>query len=141
MRVSRLYVSFSLAVGQQVALDEDNAHYVRTVLRLRQSAEVILFNGLGGEYLGKIDEVSRKSVLITMTVWTDRSVESHLKVTLGLGIARGDRMDFSVQKAVELGVNAMTPLITERCQVQIKGEKKVQRLLHWQKIAQASYPE
>ena len=65
MRVSRLYVSFSLAVGQQVALDEDNAHYVRTVLRLRQSAEVILFNGLGGEYLGKIDEVSRKSVLIT----------------------------------------------------------------------------
>ena len=136
MRVSRLYVSFSLAVGQQVALDEDNAHYVRTVLRLRQSAEVILFNGLGGEYLGKIDEVSRKSVLITMTVWTDRSVESHLKVTLGLGIARGDRMDFSVQKAVELGVNAMTPLITERCQVQIKGEKKVQRLLHWQKIAQ-----
>jgi 16S rRNA (uracil1498-N3)-methyltransferase len=55
---------------------------------------------------------------------------------LGLGISRGDRMDFSVQKAVELGVNHITPLLTERCVVQFKGEKKPQRLLHWQKIVQ-----
>jgi len=75
-------------------------------------------------------------VLIDVEQWSDRSVESPLQVTLGLGISRGDRMDLTVQKAVELGVNHITPLLTERCVVQFKGEKKPQRLLHWQKIVQ-----
>ncbi|MFA5018958.1 MAG: 16S rRNA (uracil(1498)-N(3))-methyltransferase, partial [Methylobacter sp.] len=77
-----------------------------------------------------------KAVLINVEQWSDRSVESPLQVTLGLGISRGDRMDLTVQKAVELGVNHITPLLTERCVVQFKGEKKPQRLLHWQKIVQ-----
>jgi len=136
MRVSRLYTPASLATGKTVELDDDNGHYVRTVLRLKKDDEVILFNGHGGEYLCTIMEVSRKTVLIHVGQWHDRSVESPLQVTLGLGISRGDRMDLSVQKAVELGVNRITPLLTERCLVQFKGEKKPQRLLHWQKIVQ-----
>jgi len=125
-----------LAAGKHIELDDENAHYVRTVLRLKKDAEIILFNGAGGEYLCTVGEVSRKTVQIAINKWLDRSVESPLLVTLGLGISRGDRMDFSVQKAVELGVNHMTPLLTERCVVQFKGEKKPQRLLHWQKIVQ-----
>ena len=136
MRVSRLYTPMHLASGKQVELDDENGHYVRTVLRLKKDAEIILFNGSGGEYLCTVAEVSRKTVQIAINKWLDRSVESPLLVTLGLGISRGDRMDFTVQKAVELGVNHITPLLTERCVVQFKGEKKPQRLLHWQKIVQ-----
>lgn len=136
MRISRLYVPLQLAQGKQVELDDESAHYVRTVLRLKKDADIILFNGHGGEYLCVVGEVSRKSVLIAVGQWSERSVESPLQVTLGLGISRGDRMDLSVQKAVELGVNEITPLLTERCVVQFKGEKKPQRLLHWQKIVQ-----
>jgi 16S rRNA (uracil1498-N3)-methyltransferase len=136
MRVSRLYTTATLSTGKTIALDDDNAHYVRTVLRLKKDTDIILFNGTGGEYLGSVSEVSRKSVLIDINQWIDRSVESSLIVTLGLGISRGDRMDITVQKAVELGVNRITPLMTEHCVVQLKGEKRPQRLVHWQKIAQ-----
>lgn len=136
MRISRLYVPTDLAEDLQVVLDEDSAHYIRTVLRLKKDLQIVLFNGNGGDYLCTLVEVSRKQVLIDVQQWLDRSVESPLTVTLGLGISRGDRMDLSVQKAVELGVNAMTPLLTERCVVQFKGEKKQQRLQHWQKIVQ-----
>lgn len=136
MRVSRLYVDLPLALNEQVELDDDSGHYVRTVLRLKKDDAVILFNGNGGEYACVLSEISRKTVLVGVKSWTDRSVESPLSVTLGLGISRGDRMDLSVQKAVELGANRITPLVTERCVVQFKGEKKPQRLLHWQKIVQ-----
>ena len=136
MRISRLYTFAELNAGKQIELDDENAHYVRTVLRLKKDAEIILFNGSGGEYLGSIIEVSRRAVVIDIKQWNNRSVESTLSVHLGLGISRGDRMDFSVQKVVELGVNVITPLITERCQVQFKGEKKSQRWVHWQKIVQ-----
>jgi 16S rRNA (uracil1498-N3)-methyltransferase len=136
MRVSRVYVDLPLALNEQAELDDDSGHYVRTVLRLKKDDAVILFNGKGGEYVCVLGEVSRKTVLVTVKSWNDRSVESPLSVTLGLGISRGDRMDLSVQKAVELGVNRITPIMTERCVVQFKGEKKLQRLLHWQKIAQ-----
>lgn len=136
MRISRLYTPAPLATGKLIELDDDNGHYVRTVLRLKTDDRLILFNGQGGEYLSTVAEVSRKAVLVSIGPWDNRSVESPLQVTLGLGISRGDRMDLVVQKAVELGVNHITPLLTERCVVQFKGEKKPQRLLHWQRIIQ-----
>lgn len=136
MRISRLYTPTALAVGKLIELDEDNAHYVRTVLRLKQAAEIIVFNGDGGEYLATLTEVSRKQVLLQVQSFAARSAESPLRINLGLGISRGDRMDFAVQKAVELGVSQITPIMTERCVVQFKGDKQVQRLEHWQKIVQ-----
>lgn len=136
MRISRLYTNTALQIGNAIELDDDNAHYARSVLRLKNDAPIILFNGIGGEFVGKILEVSRKSVRVELENFVDRSVESNLKIQLGLGISRGDRMDFSVQKAVELGVTSITPLITERCVVQFKDEKKSQRWQHWQKIIQ-----
>ncbi|WP_411726737.1 16S rRNA (uracil(1498)-N(3))-methyltransferase [Methyloglobulus sp.] len=135
MRIPRLYVPLALALNGQVELDDDSGHYVRTVLRLKKDDAIILFNGNGGEYACVLSQASRKTVLITIKSWCERSVESPLQVTLGLGVSRGDRMDLSVQKAVELGANQITPLMTERCVVQFK-EKKLQRLQHWQKIIQ-----
>ncbi len=134
MRVSRLYIPVALAAGQPLELDEESGHYLRTVLRLKKDDAIMLFNGEGVEYLSQVAEMTRKSVLITVGDGQSRDVESPLRVNLGLGIARGDRMDWSVQKAVELGVNHITPLLTERCVVQFKGDKKPQRWLHWQKI-------
>jgi 16S rRNA (uracil1498-N3)-methyltransferase len=136
MRISRLYTPAPLSASKLIELDDDNGHYVRTVLRLKKDNRIILFNGHGGEYMCTVAEASRKAVLIEVGQWIERTVESPLQITLGLGISRGDKMDFTVQKAVELGVNRITPLITERCVVQFKGEKKPQRLLHWQRIVQ-----
>jgi len=136
MRISRLYVNDTLRINETINLDDDNAHYARSVLRLKNDAQIILFNGQGGEFLGRVVEVSRKNVRVELQKFIDRSVESNLKIQIGLGISRGDRMDFSVQKAVELGATKITPLITERCVVQFKDEKKSQRWQHWQKIIQ-----
>jgi 16S rRNA (uracil1498-N3)-methyltransferase len=136
MRQTRLYTPVPLASKQSIELDDDNAHYVRTVLRLKKDMSIILFNGQGGEYLGNVIEVSRKSVRIALEQWIERSVESPLQLSLGLGISRGDRMDLTVQKSVELGVQHISPICTERCVVQFNADKKAQRLTHWQKIAQ-----
>lgn len=136
MRVSRLYVGASLNVGSRIELDDDAAHYVRSVLRLKQGETIVLFNGQGGEYRSRFSEVSRKCVRLEIETFIDRDVESPLRVTLGMGISRGDRMDWAVQKAVELGVNHLTPLITERCVAKLNDDKKQQRLQHWQHIVQ-----
>lgn len=134
MRVSRLYVNASLNAGSRIELDDDAAHYVRSVLRLRQDQSIVLFNGLGGEYLGRFSEVSRKCVRVEIERYLERDVESPLTVILGMGISRGDRMDWAVQKAVELGVAQLTPLFTERCVTKLSGEKQLQRLRHWRQI-------
>lgn len=97
---------------------------------------MILFNGEGWEGVGQLAEISRKTVRVHIEQVVDRSVESPLHVTVGMGISRGDRMDWAVQKAVELGVNRLVPLITERCVVRFDAEKKQQRWQHWQHIVQ-----
>ncbi|WP_415879238.1 16S rRNA (uracil(1498)-N(3))-methyltransferase [Methylomonas sp. TEB] len=136
MRVSRLYVAEPLNVGGRIELDDDAAHYVRSVLRLKQDQSIVLFNGHGGEYLGRFSEVSRKTVRVEIEQFIERNVESPLAINLGLGISRGDRMDWAVQKAVELGVTRLTPLVTERCVIKFNDDKKQQRLQHWQHIVQ-----
>ncbi len=136
MRVSRLFVDQPLNVSTGIELDEDAAHYVRSVLRLKLEQTLTLFNGNGGEYLGRFSEVSRKTVRVEIEQFIDRDVESPLQVKLGLGISRGDRMDWAVQKAVELGANQLTPLTTERCVVKFNDDKKQQRQQHWQHIVQ-----
>lgn len=136
MRVSRLYVNAALNVGGRIELDDDAAHYVRSVLRLKAGDTIVLFNGAGGEYSSRFNEVSRKAVRVDIEQFSARDVESPLSVTLGMGISRGDRMDWAVQKAVELGVTQLTPLITERCVTKLNDDKKQQRLRHWQHIVQ-----
>jgi 16S rRNA (uracil1498-N3)-methyltransferase len=97
MRVSRLYVDLPLTPNGQIELDDECGHYVRTVLRLKKDDAIILFNGKGGEYAAKLGEVSKKSVQVKVNTWHECTVESPLKITLGLGISRGDRMDLAVQ--------------------------------------------
>lgn len=136
MRVSRVYVPNLLEKGQMIVLDDEAAHYVKTVLRLKQDAEIILFNGQGGEYIGNLCEVSRKNVRVQLHQWQGKDAESSLCIAMGLAISRGDRMDFAVQKAIELGVTELSPIVTERCVVQLNADKVETRIKHWQKIAE-----
>jgi len=137
VRISRLYVAEELNSGVNLELDEASAHYVRSVLRLSKGSKLILFNGNGIDYSTVLSLVSRKSVCAQIQDGHARNCESPLKISLALGISRGERMDLAIQKSVELGVNQIIPLITERCVVKFSSEdRSEQKRLHWQKIAQ-----
>lgn len=134
MRVSRFYLDAPLAQGEQL-LDGDLAHYIGRVLRLAPGAPVQLFNGSGEEWPGEVLEVSKRQVRLTLAAPLAGMLESPLQIHLGQAISRGERMDWAIQKAVELGVNQITPLFAERCEVRLQGERADKRQQHWQQIA------
>ncbi len=134
MRIPRIYYSQPLATDTEIILEADAANHVGRVLRLKNAASIILFNGLGGEYKATLTEVSKKVVKAQITQFDDISLESPLKIHLGQGISRGDKMEMTIQKAVELGVQTITPLFTERCGVKLSGERLEKKQLQWQKI-------
>jgi 16S rRNA (uracil1498-N3)-methyltransferase len=139
MRISRFYLPQPLSAGATVRLEEESAHYLRTVLRLQKGAELIVFNGEGGEYKATLVAAHKGAVSIALGERRPHETESHLNTCLGLGISRGERMDLAIQKAVELGVSAITPLFAERCVVQLGDDaRKDQRVRHWRKIAQSA---
>lgn len=133
MRLPRFFINSELRERALVELPKETSHYVRQVLRLREGSLVILFNGLGGEFHGKI-QFNNKQASVLLENYNDLSVESPLKIHLGQGISRGEKMDYVVQKAVELGVAEITPLFTERCGVKLDEERSEKRLDHWRKI-------
>jgi 16S rRNA (uracil1498-N3)-methyltransferase len=134
MRIPRIYHSSSITIQQAFTLDDDAANHVGRVLRMPINSELILFNGDGFNYLAHITAADKKQVVVTASEKVENPVESPLKIHLGQAISRGDRMDFAIQKAVELGVTAITPLFTERCGVKLDGERLLKRTLQWQKI-------
>ena len=138
MRISRFFLPQTLSPGATVRLEDDSAHYLRTVLRLKKGAELVVFNGEGGEYPASLAEASKEAVSVTLGEFNPREAESPLRTHLGLGISRGERMDLAIQKAVELGASAITPLFTERCVVQLDDARKDQRLRHWRGVAQSA---
>ena len=135
MRTIRIYQPSDLAVGARLALSDDAAIHVGRVLRMQAGQPLQLFNGDGKNYAATISEVGKKQLLVTIESSSDNPVESPLRIHLGQGISRGDRMDFAIQKAVELGVTEITPLFTERCGVKLDGERLAKRNEQWQKIA------
>lgn len=134
MRVSRFYLDAPLAEGEQ-SLEGNLAHYVGRVLRLGPGAPVQIFNGSGQEWPGQVLEVGKRQVRIALAAAVDGQAESPLAVHLGQAMSRGERMDWAIQKAVELGVTQITPLFTERCEVRLQGERADKRQQHWQQIA------
>ena len=137
MRVSRFYLDATLSEGEQL-LEGDLAHYVGRVLRLAPGAAVQLFNGTGQEWPGEIIEVSKRAVRVQLDASIAGLGDSPLHTHLGQAMSRGERMDWAIQKAVELGVNEVTPLQTERCEVKLQGERADKRQQHWQQIAVAA---
>lgn len=134
MRLSRFFVDQPLSLGQH-ELPETQAHYIGRVLRLAVGDAVQLFDGSGQEFLGQLSEVGKKSVRVELTEQFDGQAESPLRVHLGQGLSRGERMDWAIQKATELGVAVITPVVSERCEVRLKDERADKRLSHWRQIA------
>lgn len=134
MRTIRLYQPTELMVGTTVALAEDAANHAGRVLRMQAGDTVELFNGDGFNYAATITEVSKKQLLVHIDTQQANPVESSLHIHLGQAISRGDRMDFAIQKAVELGVCLISPLFTERCGVKLDGERLEKKREQWQKI-------
>jgi 16S rRNA (uracil1498-N3)-methyltransferase len=134
MRLSRFFIDAPLSLGRH-ELPEAQAHYIGRVLRLAPGAAVQLFDGSGREYLGELAEVGKKSVSVELREVFDGLAESPLRIHLGQGLSRGERMDWAIQKATELGVAEITPLVSERCEVRLKDERADKRLAHWRQIA------
>ncbi len=138
MRIPHIYQPSPLTLGDDVLLNDDAAGHIGRVLRMKPSQQVSLFNGEGGEYLCELSAVSKKEVRATILEYIDKQVESPLCVHLGQGISRGDKMEFTIQKAVELGVTEITPLFSERCGVKLNVERLHKKHQQWQKIAVAA---
>lgn len=134
MRNPRIYQPQPLQVGANFQLDETGAHHVGKVLRMQAGQPLRLFNGEGGEYQAQLLAVDKKNVLVEITDFKDANNQSPLPIHLGQVISRGDRMDFALQKAVELGVSEITPLFSMRCEVKLSGARLQKRLQQWQHL-------
>ncbi|GAB6067296.1 16S rRNA (uracil(1498)-N(3))-methyltransferase [Methylothermus subterraneus] len=132
-----MYLPEALEAGAEVVVSGDRAHYLLTVLRLRAGDPLTVFDGRGGEYRAKLLAAGRHQARLKIGAFQAREAESPLRIHLGLAIAKGEQMDWSVQKATELGVESIAPLLTERCNVRLQG-KEVHKRAHWQKIAIAA---
>jgi len=134
MRVPRIYQPQPLTVNQQLNLDEDGAAHIGKVLRMGSGEHISLFNGDGNDYLAEIVDAGKKSVTVKVLSCEANTSESPLNLHLGQVISRGDRMEFTIQKSVELGVNTITPLFSDRCGVKLTGERLEKKIQQWQKI-------
>ncbi|MDB6145468.1 MAG: rsmE [Pseudomonas sp.] len=134
MRLSRFFIDAPLSLGEH-ELPEAQAHYIGRVLRMAEGDALQVFDGSGSEFRGTLLEVGKKRVRVNLDEQFAGQIESPLKIHLGQGLSRGERMDWAIQKATELGVTAITPIISERCEVRLKDERAEKRQLHWQQIA------
>lgn len=134
MRIPRIYLSQPLHSGNEIELDSNALRHIVQVLRLKTGHPLILFNGQGGEFEAKLVKVEKRQAIAQIGRFHDISRESSLVTLLGLGISKGERMDFALQKAVELGVSEITPLLTDHCVVQLTASRVMKRHAHWQAI-------
>ena len=134
MRLSRFFIDAPLSLGQH-ELPEAQAHYISRVLRHVAGDAVQLFDGSGQEYLGELIDVGKKAVRVELREQLAGQAESPLRIHLGQGLSRGERMDWAIQKATELGVSEITPIVSERCEVRLKDERADKRLAHWRQVA------
>jgi 16S rRNA (uracil1498-N3)-methyltransferase len=137
-RVARFYAEGALRAGGVSLLPEDTAHHAVHVLRLRPGDAVVLFNGRGGEYAGRIAAVDRLRVSVDVLEHRRIERESPLAVTLVQGVSAGEKMDFTVQKATELGVAALQPVIAARSTGRLSGERAELKRAHWRRVAIAA---
>ncbi|MCK3655847.1 16S rRNA (uracil(1498)-N(3))-methyltransferase [Pasteurellaceae bacterium Macca] len=135
MRIPRIYHPEPLNGQKQCQLSEDATNHVGRVLRMREDDELILFDGSNHIFHARIQHISKKQIEVAIFHQEQDDRESPLPIHLGQVISRGDRMEFTIQKSVELGVTTITPLWSERCGVKLDGERQDKKIQQWQKIA------
>ena len=135
MASTRLFVNDPLVPGTELQLGRDQAHYLGRVLRLRNGDMLTVFNGDNGEFDAHVTSLAKNSATVVVDTALETATESALKIHLVQGISRGERMDFVVQKATELGVKRITPVFTEYGVVKLNGARAAKRNDHWQSVA------
>ena len=134
----RFYNPTNLVIGATIKLSDNAATHATRVLRLEVSDEIVLFNGDGNDYTCAIISIKKTEALVIVKSLLPMTNESPLNITLLQGISSGDRMDYTIQKAVELGVTAIVPIITTRSVVKLSNERAEKRLEHWQNVVHAA---
>lgn len=138
MRLTRVHVEGPLTRETQQTIRGPAANHISRVLRLRIGDNVTLFDGRGGEHDAHIDAFRKDAVLVTVSEHRSVEREAPLPVTLAQGISRGERMDWVVQKATELGVSRIVPVLTERCVVKLDAKQADSKTRHWRGIVVAA---
>lgn len=134
MRISRIFHPETLTTDITVNLSDDAVGHLLRVLRLPEGAEVILFDGSGHDFTAQLVNIEKRRAQAKVLERVPGLEESPLKLELGQGVSRGDKMDFTIQKAVELGVTQITPLLTERCGVKLDAKRWAKKYDHWHKV-------
>ncbi len=134
MRIPRVFTTQALEPNSSLVLAEAQSHYLSKVLRMQAGRELILFNGEGGEYRAEITAIHKKNIDVSVKEFSAENRQSHLQLELAIGVSRGERMDWVLQKATELGVTKIIPLMTERTEVKLGGERADKKMEHWQQI-------
>jgi 16S rRNA (uracil1498-N3)-methyltransferase len=134
MPLPRFYLDQPLAPGARFSLPPGPARHAARALRLAEGDAITLFNGRGGEFAARIERIHKDEVAVAITGFADAERESRLRVMLAQGISSGERMDYTLQKAVELGVTAIQPISAKRSVVKLTGERADRRVAHWQGV-------
>jgi 16S rRNA (uracil1498-N3)-methyltransferase len=137
MPAPRFYCDAALAAGARIALPDALAHHALRVLRLREGEAITLFNGQGGEYPAVL-QIEGKAGFAQLGDFNSREAELGGRVTLAQGLPSGDKMDWVVEKAVELGAARVCPIAAQRSVLQLSGARLDKRVAHWQRIAQSA---
>jgi 16S rRNA (uracil1498-N3)-methyltransferase len=135
MSLPRFYCPLPLATGTNVCLPEGAARHAARVLRLRVGDSLTLFDGTGGEYGARIATIERDRVSVDLLEWRAAECESPLSITLAQALQAGEKMDLTVQKAVELGIARIVPLLARRSVVRLEGDRAARRVEHWRGVA------
>jgi 16S rRNA (uracil1498-N3)-methyltransferase len=133
----RFFVGNPLEPGDVITLPDEVTRHVQ-VLRLQSGDAIVLFNGAGGEYSAEIVEMERRHTQVRIGPFRDAESEPPYRLTLAQGIAGSDKMDWLIEKAVELGATNFVPLTTSRSVVRLSGERALRRQAHWQRIVQSA---
>ncbi len=136
--MSRFYADIPLAVGELITLPETIFHHWVRVLRAEVGEQATLFNGLGGEYQAELIDIQKKEAKVSILSFDPLDRSEPCFVTIGLVMSKGDRMDYAIQKATELGVGAIQLLTSERCEMRLKYDRDQKKIDHWQGVAIAA---
>ncbi len=138
MRIPRIYHPEPLSPNSEIALSDDAANHVGRVLRMVSDQQLQLFDGSNQVFEARITHADKKSVRVQLLSAAEDDRESPLHLHLGQVMSRGEKMEFTIQKSIELGVNVITPLFSERCGVKLDAERLNKKIQQWQKIAIAA---
>jgi 16S rRNA (uracil1498-N3)-methyltransferase len=138
MRTIRSYIPEKILIGQQMQLSELASNHLVRVLRLGINDTCILFNGDGFDYQAKIISVAKRGASVEIISSHAVSNESPIAITLVQGIARGEKMDWILQKATELGVQRIVPVITDRTEVKLDAERSDKKMQHWRGVVESA---